>query len=105
MSDFGDQQRLAQTGVGQYEVVVDLEQHQLIPQALFAPAQRVDSASDRRDALTDIEVEPLDKGSIDGPATGRQHLLDRHQCAEHHPVLHANQAPPADRYYACPLIP
>src|SRR5262249_33642578 len=33
----------------------------------------------------------LDEGRVDLPAARREHLLDRRQCAEHDPVLHANQ--------------
>ena len=49
----------------QHEVVIDLEQRQLIPQARFALAQRVHPASNRRDALADVEVKPFDKCGID----------------------------------------
>jgi hypothetical protein len=38
VGDLGDRQRLAQTGVGQHEVVLDVEQPKLIPQARFALA-------------------------------------------------------------------
>ena len=56
---FGDQQGLAQTGVRQDKIVIDLEQRQLIPQTRFALTERIDPAPDRRHALADIEVEPL----------------------------------------------
>jgi hypothetical protein len=49
--------------MGQDKVVVRLEQHQPIPQALFAPAQGVDPAPNRRHALAQIEVEPV---TVDG---------------------------------------
>jgi hypothetical protein len=90
---FRDQQPLAQTRVGQHEVVIHLEQGQLIPQACFALAERVHSASDCRHPLTDIEVEPLDKGRIHGPATGRQTLLDRQLGPEHHTVRDPHETP------------
>ena len=61
VGDFGDWQRLAQTRVGQDKIVVRLEQGQLIPQARFALTQGIDPASDRRDALADVEVEALAK--------------------------------------------
>jgi hypothetical protein len=48
-----------------------LEKHQLIQQTVFIPAQGVDPVPDRRHALADIEVEPLDKRGIAGPATCR----------------------------------
>jgi len=45
--------------------------------------------------LADGEVHALNEGGIDLPATGRQHLLDRFKRAEHDPVPHPHQAPPA----------
>ena len=47
-------QGLAQTGVGQYEVVIHLEQDQLLPQARFALAERVAPTPNRRHALPDV---------------------------------------------------
>jgi len=44
--------------------VIRLEQGQLIPQARFSPTQGIDPTPDRRHALTDVEVEPLDKRGI-----------------------------------------
>ena len=76
VGDFGDWQRLAQTRVGQDNIVVRLEQGQLIPPARFALTQGIDPASDRRYALADVEVEPLHKCGIDGPTTWCQDLLD-----------------------------
>src|SRR5215471_8282510 len=72
----GLRQCLAQAEMRQDEVVIDLEQRQLIQQAVFALAQDVDPTPDRRHPLTDVEVEPLDKRRVDGPAIGRQDLLD-----------------------------
>ena len=71
MGGFGEQQPLAQTRVRHHEVVIDLKQGQLIPQARFALTQRIDPASDGRHSLADVEIEALDKGGIDGPAAGR----------------------------------
>src|ERR1043166_6759378 len=71
----------------QHEVVVDVEQCQLMLQAVLALAQRVDPTPYCRHALADVEVEPLYKGGIDLPATGSQDVLDCLQRAEHHPVL------------------
>ena len=45
--------------MGQDKIVVRLEQHQPIQQALFALANGVDPAADRRHALAQIEVEAL----------------------------------------------
>jgi hypothetical protein len=53
------------------EIVIHLEQGQLIPQARFALAERIDPASDGRHPLTDVEVEPLHKGGIDRPTPRR----------------------------------
>src|SRR4029453_6835725 len=58
----------------------------------FARAQRVDPASDRRYPLADVEVEPLHKSGIDGPATSCQDLLNGQSGAEHHAVLDAHHA-------------
>ena len=41
--------------------MIHLEQGQLIPQAHFALAERIDPATNRRYALTNIEVKPFDK--------------------------------------------
>jgi len=45
--------------MGQDTVVIDLEQHQLIQQAVFALAQGVDPTPYRRHPLADVEVEPV----------------------------------------------
>src|ERR1043166_2955869 len=71
---FGE--RLAKARVRQHEIVIDLEQSQLLPQARFAPAPGVDPASDRRDALAEVEVEPFNKSGVDGPAASHQDLFD-----------------------------
>src|SRR5436853_949132 len=99
VGDFGDWQRLAQTRVGQDNIVVRLEQGQLIPQARFALTQGIDPASDRRYALADVEVEPLHKCGIDGPATRRQELFDGQLGAEHHAVLDPYDAPAPVRFH------
>src|SRR5712691_4256366 len=92
MGGLGHRQRLAQARMGQYEIVVDVEQRQLLLQAVLALAQRVDPAANRRHALANVQVEPLYKGCIDLPATGSQDLLDRLKRAEHHPVCDSNDA-------------
>ena len=73
--------------------MVRLEQHYLIQQALFASAQCVHAATHCRHALADVEIEPLDEGRVDRPATRRQDLLDGQSGAEHHPVFDAHEAP------------
>jgi hypothetical protein len=52
--------------MGQHQIVVDVEHCQLMQHAVFALAQRGDPASYRGHALTDVGVESLDKGGIDG---------------------------------------
>jgi hypothetical protein len=47
--------------VGQDKIVIDLEQRQLIPQARFALAKRVDPPPDRGYTLTDVQVKSFDK--------------------------------------------
>src|SRR5262249_32251250 len=59
MDGHGLRKRLAQARMRQYKVVIALEQHELMLQALLALAERLDSASDGRHALTDVEIEPV----------------------------------------------
>jgi hypothetical protein len=73
--------------------MIHLEQHQLIPQARFALTQGIDPTPDRCYPLTDVKVEPLDKGRVDRPATSRQDLLDSQLGTEHHPVFDPDEAP------------
>src|SRR6185503_15323655 len=79
--------------MGQHKVMVDLEQRQLILQARFTLTPGVDPAPDRRYPLADVEVEAFYKGSIDGPATGCQDLLNGQLGAEHYPVRNPHEAP------------
>jgi hypothetical protein len=90
---FRNQQGPAQTGVGQYKVVIRLEQHQLMLHAVFTLAERIDPAPYCRYPLTNIEVELLDEGRVDRPATRRQDLLDGQLRAEHHMVRDPDDAP------------
>jgi len=69
MGRLRNQQWLAQTRMGPDKVVVRLEHHQPIPQALFALANGVDPAPGRRHALAQIEVEAFYKYRVDGPVT------------------------------------
>ena len=62
----GAGQRLAKARVGQDQVMIHLEQYQLIPQAHFALAERIDPAPDRRHPLTNVKIKPFDKGRVDG---------------------------------------
>jgi hypothetical protein len=74
--------------VRQNEIVVNLKQHQLMLQAFFALANRIDPSSNGGNALTDIEIEPLDHGRIDLPATRCQDLDHGLHSAKHHSVFH-----------------
>jgi hypothetical protein len=76
VGDFGDQQRLAQTGVRQHEIVLDVKQGSLLPQTCFALAEGVHPAPDRRHTLPEVEVEALDKSRVDGPAGFAQKVTD-----------------------------
>jgi hypothetical protein len=73
-------------------MMVDVEQRELLLQAVCALAQCVGPPPDRRHALAHIQVEPLDKGGMHLPTTGSQDVLDRFKCAEHHPVFAPNHA-------------
>ena len=79
--------------MGQNKVVIDVKQRQLLSQARFALAERIDPAPERRHPLTDIEVEALHKGRLDRPATGSQDLLHGQLGAEHHIVFDPYEAP------------
>ena len=61
------------------KIIVDMIQGELLPQAVLALAQRIDTPPNRGDMLAEAEVEAFHKRRIDLPAAGRQHLLDRLQ--------------------------
>src|SRR6266446_5014939 len=86
-------QGLAYARVGQAEVIIDLIQGQLLPQPVFALAQRADPSPDRGDMLTDGQVDPLHEGRVDVPPEWGQDVIDGLQGAKHHAVLHVDQAP------------
>src|SRR5919197_1586817 len=60
--------------MGQAEIMVALEHHELMLHAVLALAQRVDSTADGCYPLADVEVESLNKGGVDLPTTRRQDL-------------------------------
>ena len=62
--------------MGQAEIVIAMEYSQLLPQPVFALAQRADPSPDRGDMLPDGEVDPLHAGRIDVPAMRRQHGIE-----------------------------
>src|SRR5712691_7847467 len=79
----------------QAKIVIHVVYSQLLPQALLSLAERGDATPNRRHMLAQAEVEALNEGGVDLPATRRQHLLDRLKRAEHDPVPHVDQpAPP-----------
>jgi hypothetical protein len=71
---------------------VHVLQGHLLPQPVFALAQRADPAPNRGAMLADAEVEPLHKGRVDVPTSGGEPVLDGLQGAKHHAVLHVAQA-------------
>jgi hypothetical protein len=79
-------------------VVIDLEQHHLLTQAVLALAQRGDPTSNRRHMLADAEVQALNEGRIALPATHRSDLRNRFSGAKHPPVRDTDQTTPAGRF-------
>src|SRR4029453_14379042 len=77
----------------QYKIVIVLEYGELLAQARFMLAQRVDPTADSRHMLTQIQVEPFHEGRIDLPPLLGQHLLDGLPEPEPHTVAHADQTP------------
>ena len=55
--------------MGQDEIVIDLKQHDLLPQALLALAHRGDATANGSDMLADGQVEAFDKRRLELPAT------------------------------------
>ena len=95
MGGLGLWQGLAYARVGQTEIVVAMEDGHLLPQPVFALAQRADPSPDRGDMLPDGEVDPLHEGGIDVPAMRRQHGIDGLQRAKHHAMTDPYQTPSA----------
>jgi hypothetical protein len=81
---FGLWQGLAYARVGQTEIIVAMEDSHLLPQPVFALAQRTDPAPDRCDMLPEGEVDALHERGIDMPAMRSQHGVDGLQRAKHH---------------------
>src|SRR4029434_9052411 len=81
--------------MGQTEIVIAVEYSQLLPQPLFALAQRADPSPDRGDMLPEGEVEPLHEGGIELAAEWSQHGIDGLQRAKHHARTHPCQRPAA----------
>src|SRR5215831_9801429 len=79
--------------MGQTEIVVTVEHGHLLPQPVFALAQRADPSPDRGHMLPDGEIDPLHEGRVDVPPKWGQHVIDGLQGTKHHAVLHVDQAP------------
>jgi hypothetical protein len=70
-----------------------VEHSQLLPQPVFALAQRADPSPDRGHMLTDGEVDPFHEGGVDVPTQGGQDVINGLEGAKHHAVLHGDQTP------------
>ena len=81
--------------MGQTEIIVDLIQRQLLPQPVFALAQRADPSPDHGDMLTDGEVDPLHEGRVDVPPEWGQDVIDGLQGKRARRVVYLH---PADKY-------
>jgi hypothetical protein len=79
----------------QAEIIISMVQGELLPHAVLALASGADPSSHCGHMLADGEVDPLDEGGIDLPASRRQHLIDRLQSPEHHAMRHGHQTPAA----------
>ena len=69
-------QGLAYAGMGQAEIIIAVEHGQLLPQPVFALAQRADSSPDRSDMLADVQIDALHKARVDVPTQGDQEVID-----------------------------
>src|SRR6266566_9785774 len=81
--------------MGQTEIVVAVEHGQLLPQPVFALAERADPAPDRGDMLTDGEVDPVTVGRrVTPPTTApkRRMKLSPHAAPQYLDACHADLA-------------
>src|SRR5882724_2623880 len=92
MDGLGQWQWQTQARVRQHEIVVYMVQSQLLTQARFVFAPRVDAPPDGRDMLAKVQIQALDKRRIDLPSSLGQHRLDGLSHAEHDPVLDPYEA-------------
>jgi hypothetical protein len=93
MSRFGLRQGLAQAGMRQAEIVVELIEHQLVAQAILALTERHDAPSHGCHMLADRHVDALDEGGVNLPARRCQRLLDSLPGTEDDPVADACHTP------------
>src|SRR5215470_15368094 len=79
----------------QDEVVIALEQHELMLQAVLALAQRVDSTAHCRHALAKVQVQPVTVGRRVTPSTAapkRRMKLSPHAAPQYLDACHADLA-------------
>jgi len=100
----GSQQRLAQTGVRQDKVVVDVEHRQLMLQTVLALAQCVDPTADRGHALANVQIESLYElvASFANPSNLLKYEKKTHACAATIPTEHTGKAC-CDHTYSRPI--
>jgi hypothetical protein len=84
--------RLAQAGMGQDKIMIDLEQRQLLAESLCTLTRCGAASPHRRHMLTDGEVEAFHECRANLPAPGCQHLLHRLTRPADHTVTDAYQA-------------
>jgi hypothetical protein len=87
----------AQARVREHEIVVDLRQNSLLASPRFLFTQGVNPTPDGGDMLPDVQIQALNQRRVDLPAVLGQDCLDRLQGAQHHPMTHPHQTPPAHR--------
>jgi hypothetical protein len=85
----------AQAGMRPHEVVRGAEERQLLTQARFVCAPRVDAPPDGRDRLAQVQIQALDKRRVDRPTPLGQPRLDGLSHAEYDLVLDPHEASPA----------
>src|SRR5215470_4374152 len=90
---------LTHTGMGQDEMVIDLEQRQLLTQPVFTLTRGRATPPDRRYPLSQTPIEPFHKRRVAVPAAGSQDLLHGGLCAEDDAVLHLHEPPPSHRFH------
>jgi len=72
-----------------------MEDSHLLPQSVFAFAQRADPAPDRGDMLPEGEVDSFHERGIDVPTKRSEEVIDGLQGAKHHTMTDPDQTPSA----------
>jgi hypothetical protein len=83
--------------MGQTERLVDLRHGQLLPQPIFALAERADTPSNRGHMRADGQGEAFDPRRVALPAVRGEHLRDCRKGPAHAALLDAEPTPPAHR--------